>query len=96
MLVRSLNLVSGFPDLKQADRRVKPIKDCQRHRNVRDNSPSPVSEELQMSWPKLCSVLLQGVDSPHGHVGYNQKRNQFPSRFSFGLFSVSAAPPPTV
>lgn len=96
MLERRLDFIRRLPDLKQTDRRMKPVKNCQRHRNVSYDSPSPVSKKLEMSWPKLRSVLLQGVDGPHCHVGDYEKSHQLSSGLGFSLLCISATPPPAI
>jgi hypothetical protein len=50
--VIQFKLVSGFPNIKQANRGVKAIEDGERHRDVRDYHPSPLAEELQVRWPE--------------------------------------------
>lgn len=93
---RRLDLVRRLPDLEQTNRRVEPVEDRQRHRDVSYDSPGPVPEELQMGRPKLRPVLLQSVYGPHRHVGDYEKSHQLPPRLRFGLLRISAPPPPAV
>jgi hypothetical protein len=96
ILILRLNFVGGFPYFEETDRRVKPIKDGQRHRDVSDDGPGPLAEEEQMGGSKLGSVLLQGVDCPHCHVGDDEERDQFLPGFVLDLFEVATAAPPPV
>lgn len=75
---------------------MEPVEYRQRHRDVRYDGPSPVSEEQQVRGPKLSPVLFQSVDGPHCHVGYDQEGDELPSWFAFRLLDISAASPPAI
>lgn len=61
-------LISGLPDIEQANRRVEAVEDGKRHRDVGDDHPSPLPEELQVRWPEACVSFDQSVDEPHRNV----------------------------
>lgn len=75
---------------------MKPIENRQRHRDMRDDRPSPIPKELQMRRPKFRPILLQCIYGPHRHICNDQESDQLPSRLPFRLLRVSGAPPPAV
>lgn len=72
---------------------MEPVENRQRHGDVRDYGPRPVSIELQMRWSELGPVFLQHVDHPQRHVGHNQKRYWLPSGLPLRLFRVTTPLP---
>lgn len=72
-LVIYFKLVSGFPNIKKANRRVETIKDGQGHGDVRDYHPSPLPEELQVRWPEAGVSLDQCVNEPNRNVRHEEE-----------------------
>lgn len=75
---------------------MKPVKNSQGHRNMRNYSPRPVSKEIQMRRPELSSIFLQSIYGPQRHIGDYQKSNNLPSWLIFYLFNASTSSPPSV
>lgn len=89
--VSGLHLVSPLPDLAEADRRVEPVKNGQRHRNVRDDRPRPQPIKVQLYRVRFRPRLLQGVYGPHRQVGHQKEGDDLSSGLLSDLVRRHAA-----
>ena len=92
--LRVPGLVAVLPDLEQTDRRVEPVKDGERHRDVRDDGPRARPVKAHHERPEAGVALHQRVDHPGGQVGDQQEGHDLPPRLGAVLAGALAPAPP--
>lgn len=93
---RSLDIVSGLPNVSQADGRVEAVEEHQRHCCVFHDDPG-LKSVVTMPHEELAGRLgLEGVHDPHGDVDDHQKGHGFSARLFVAQRGAVAAPSKTV
>lgn len=74
-----LSLVRRLPDIGEAHRRMKPVKQHERNRGVFDVNQSGWTIETSTLEELSSSFPLEGVHDPEGDVDDDQERDDFAS-----------------
>ena len=84
------------PDLGQADSRVEPEVDKERHTHVQHDVPGQDSVELEVEGHHLVLLDLKHGDHPQGQVTHQEEGDHSTTRLGFHLSVVHSAARQTV
>lgn len=72
--------ICWFPNIEEANCRVEAVEDCERHWNVSDYHPSPLTVENQVRWAETCMSFYQRVYEPHWNIGDEKECDDLTTR----------------